>query len=171
MIVTFHHLCQEATMIKLLSLIVFITAFVWTWFLFHSQSKISQATHAGIQSKLMILIEESIRKSRPNSSEFEILKIYTQDIDENQVSAKFSYKYSDQLAAASSSETTEKVSQQMTGEAILYRSISENPTDDKWIIKSVKAENSGLEFLQGTTVNSEDLEPSTAPPPEEKKTE
>lgn len=185
-------------MVKLLSLIVFIAAFVWTWFLFNSDRKISQATHAGIQSKLMLLIEETIKKSRPNSSEFEIISIQTQELDDNQVSARFSYKYSDQLdtpttttttaepQAASPSATPEKVNQSMSGEAILYRALSENPEADKWVIKSVKTENSSLEFLEGTTVNSEDLSPEPATntttetthevqtpskPPPEKKTE
>ena len=191
-------------MTKLLSLIVFIGAFVWTWFLFNSNKKISQATHAGIQSKLMLLIEETIKKSRPNSSHFVITKMYTQELDENQVSARFSYQYTDQLEAATTTIATppssdastaatphhgsvqepeqkpepEQINQSMSGEAILYRSLSENPNADKWVIKSVKTESSGLEFLQGTTVNSEDLGSgapnNTSTPtelPTEKKTE
>ena len=107
-------------MIKLVSFIVFIAAFVWTWFLLNSHDKISMATHAGIQSKFMILIEESVKAAKPNSSDFEILNIYTEKIDDNQISAHFSYKYMDQL------QDQEKVSQSLAGEAVLYRSLSEN---------------------------------------------
>lgn len=167
-------------MIKLVSFVVFIAAFVWTWFLFNSQNKISLATHAGIQSKFMILIEESVKAARPNSSGFEILNIYTETIDDNQVSTHFSYKYTDQT------EDAEKVSQKISGEAILYRSLSENQDDDKWIIKSIKTDNPSIEFQQGLIVSaedaattasadataaSEDATEATAPPAEEKKTQ
>lgn len=149
-------------MIKLVSFIVFIAAFVWTWFLFNSHDKISMATHAGIQSKFMILIEESVKAAKPNSSDFEILNIYTEKIDDNQISAHFSYKYMDQL------QDQEKVSQTLAGEAILYRSLSENPKDDKWVIKSIKTDNSSIEFQQGLTISPET---ENAPPTEEKKTQ
>ncbi len=149
-------------MIKLVSFIVFIAAFVWTWFLFNSESKISLATHAGIQSKFMILIEESVKAAKPNSSNFEILNIYTEKIDDNQVSAHFSYKYADQL------QDKEKVNQTMTGEAILYRGLSENQKDDKWIIKSIKTDNTKLEFQQNLVVSSDATQ---APATEEKKSQ
>lgn len=158
-------------MIKLGSFIVFIAAFVWTWFLFNSQSKISLATHAGIQSKFMILIEESVKAAKPNSSNFEITNISTEKIDDNQVSARFSYKYDDQL------QNDEKVSQTMSGEAILYRSLSENQKDDKWIIKSIKTDSPNLEFQQGLIINpgsttdTISTEKPAVPPPEEKKTQ
>lgn len=158
-------------MIKLGSFLVFIAAFVWTWSLFNSNSKISLATHAGIQSKFMMLIEESVKAAKPNSSNFEITNISTEKIDDNQVSAHFSYKYDDVF------QNEEKVSQSMSGEAILYRSLSENPNDDKWIIKSIKTDNPSIEFQQGmivnpgTTTDSTLSEKAGLPPPEEKKTQ
>lgn len=158
-------------MIKLGSFIVFIAAFVWTWSLFNSHNKISLATHAGIQSKFMMLIEESVRAAKPSSSNFEITNISTEKIDDNQVSAHFSYKYDDVI------QNEEKVSQVMSGEAILYRSLSENQNDDKWIIKSIKTDNPTIEFQQGMIVNPGNTADSTLndksglPPPEEKKTQ
>ena len=65
----------------------------------------------------------------------------------------------------------------MSGEAILYRSLSENQNDDKWIIKSIKTDNPTIEFQQGmivnpgTTADSTLNEKSGLPPPEEKKTQ
>jgi len=143
-------LCQEATMIKIVSFVVFIAAFIVSWFLFNSPSNISQATHAGIQSKLMQLIEETIKTAKPNSIYFEILNIYTQKIDDNQVSAHFSYKYTDQL------EDKESVNQTLSGIAILYRVLSENTHDDKWIVKSINTNNPIIEFQQGLVINSEE---------------
>ena len=144
-------------MIKLVSFSVFIAAFVWTWFLFNSHSKISLATHAGIQSKFMMLIEETVKAARPNSSNFEITNISTEKIDDNQVGTHFSYKYDDQL------QDNEKVSQTMSGEAILYRSPSENQKDDKWVIKSIKTDNPNIEFQLGAIVN-----PANSAPEEKK---
>ena len=158
-------------MIKLGSFIVFIAAFVWTWSLFNSHSKISLATHAGIQSKFMMLIEESVKTAKPKSSNFEITNISTEKIDDNQVSAHFSYKYDDMI------QDNEKVSQVMTGEALLYRALSENQNDDKWIVKSIKTDNPSIEFQQGMIVNPGNTSDSTVneksalPPPEEKKTQ
>ena len=136
-------------MIKLVSFVVFIAAFIWTWFLFNSQTKINMQTHAGIQSKFMVLIEESIKTSKPGSSNFEILNIYTQKIDDNQISAHFSYKFTDKL------EDAEEASQTMSGEAVLQRGLSENPENDTWVVKSVKTGSSNVEFQQGLVVNPE----------------
>lgn len=143
-------------MVKIVSLILFVTAFVWTWFLFNSESKIGQATHAGIQSKLMTFIEESVKSARPGSSQFKILNIYTQALDDNQISAHFTYKYVEQL------ENQEQASQTMTGEALLYRGLSENPKEDKWIAKSIKTSNSSIEFQQGLVITPDSASSSEA---------
>lgn len=136
-------------MTKLISFVVFIAAFVWTWFLFNSQSKISLATHAGIQSKFITLIEETVKKAKPNSSNFEILNISTEKIDDNQISAHFSYKYTDEMT---DKETVEQV---LSGDALLYRGLSEDPKIDNWIVKSIKTDKSVIEFQQGMVINSE----------------
>lgn len=137
-------------MIKLLSFVLFLAAFVWTWFLFNSQSKINLATHAGIQSKFALLIEESIKTAKPNSSNFSVINIYTEKLDDNQISVHFSYKYTDLL------DDKEEVQQTLSGEAILHRGLSENPNDDKWVIKSINTNNSSIEFQQGLTIESEE---------------
>ena len=62
----------------------------------------------------------------------------------------------------------EKVSQSLAGEAVLYRSLSENPKNDKWIIKSIKTNNSSIEFQQGLTVSPET---EATPQAKEKKTQ
>ena len=104
-----------------------------------------------------MLIEETVKAARPNSSNFEITNISTEKIDDNQVGTHFSYKYDDQL------QDNEKVSQTMSGEAILYRSPSENQKDDKWVIKSIKTDNPNIEFQLGAIVN-----PANSAPEEKK---
>ncbi len=159
-------------MIKLVSFFVFLGAFIWTWFLFNSSEKVDFSVHAGIQSKMMVLIEDAIKASRPNSTDFEVINIYTKKINDNQISAHFSYKYSDQL------EEKEKTTQVIAGEAILNRTPSENPADQKWVVQSVKTDTNKIEFQDGLIVSSEPLNPenpsnpsTTSVPAEEKKTE
>ena len=152
-------------MIKLLSFVMFVVALSWTWFLFNSKNSIGVDIHAGIQSKLAILIEETIKKNKPNSSDFQILQIYTEKIDDNRISAKFSFKYSDKL------EEDEKTTQTLTGEAILNKGLSENPDVQKWIVQSVKTSSTGLEFKEGLVISSDGKSDDNLVPPEEKKNE
>ena len=151
-------------MIKLFSFFVFVAAFVWTWFLFNSKNAIGIDIHAGIQSKLAILIEDTIKKSKPNSTGFKVIKIYTEKIDENRISAKFSFQYDDKL------EEDEKTTQTLHGEAILNKGLSENPDVQKWIVQSVKTSASNLEFREGLVISS-DGRTDNVIVPEEKKNE
>ncbi|MBC7420857.1 MAG: hypothetical protein H7328_09015 [Bdellovibrio sp.] len=154
-------------MVKLLSFVLFVVAFVWTWFLFNSHNAVGIDVHAGIQSKLSILIEDTIKKNRPNSSHFQLVQIYTEKIDDNKMSAKFSFKYDDVL------EDKETTNQTMNGEAILTRGLSENPQIQKWVVQSVKSNSSNLEFREGLVITSDGKseEETKAVPVEEKKTE
>jgi hypothetical protein len=156
-------------MIKLVSFFVFLGAFIWTWFLFNSNDKVDLSVHAGIQSRMMVLIEDAIKASRPNSTEFEIINIYTKKINDNQISAHFTYKYSDQL------EEKETTTQIIAGEAILNRTPSENANEQKWVVQSVKTDTNKIEFQGGLIVTNEPLNPENpsnpSVPAEEKKTE
>lgn len=143
---------------------MFVAAFVWTWFLFNSKNTIGIDIHAGIQSKLAMLIQDTIKKNKPNSSGFQIIKIYTEKIDDNRISAKFSFQYDDKL------EENEKTTQMLHGEAILNKGLSENPDVQKWIVQSVKTSASNLEFKEGLVISS-DGKLDDPIKPEEKKNE
>lgn len=148
-------------MTKLLSFLVFISAFVWTWFLFKPTTEMDTSVHAGIQSKLVELIEQSIKNARPLSHDFKVLQIYTEKITEHQVSAHFAYKYIDQI------EGNEQVEQQLSGVAIISQALSEDPSRDKWVIQSVKTSNPKIEFQEGVyivpdeDINKKDVEKSS----------
>lgn len=133
-------------MIKLVSFFVFLAAFIWSWFLFHTPPKISLQTHAGIQSKFMQLIEDSVKRTRPDSSGFEIMNMYTQKVNDNQISAHFSYKFTDKL------EEAETANQMMTGEAVLTRGLSEDTEKELWVVSSVKTGDTSIEFQQGLVI-------------------
>lgn len=144
---------------KLISFVVFVAAFAWTWFLFNSQPKVNVGVHAGLQSKLALLIEETIKTSRPQSYDFKMLSLYTQTVDENKVSAHFSYKYAER-----STEDRETTHQTVRGEAILNRSPSENPADEKWVVQSVKSDSSNIEFQEGLVIGASETPAAAAAP-------
>lgn len=163
-------------MVKLLSFVLFVVAFIWSWSLFNTKDSVGIDVHAGIQSKLAILIEDTIKKNKPNSSNFQLITIYTEKVNDNKMSAKFSFKYDDKL------EERESTSQVMNGEAILTRGLSEDPSVQKWVVQSVKSNASSLEFREGLVITSDGNEmPSSIDttgqggtpeiPAEEKKTE
>ena len=151
-------------MIKLVSLVVFTAAFIWTWFLFNSPAKIDISTHAILQSKLAIMIEDTIKTAKPTVSHFKMLSLYTKTLDDNKISAHFSYRYTENL------EEKEKTDQTVTGEAILNRSPSENSDQQKWIVQSVKTDSSIVEFQEGSVIGA-DKTTDTPASVEEKKTE
>lgn len=146
-------------MTKLFSLIAFIAAFIWTWFLFKPTDKLTTSAHAGIQSSFIQLIQSSIKNIRPLSSNFQVIRIYTEKIDDNKVTAHFSYKYTDQL------DDKEGVEQQLSGTAVITRGLSEDPNQDKWVLQSMKTDNPKIEFQQGVVVNptEEKTQPADKP--------
>lgn len=136
-------------MIKIVSFIIFTCAFIWSWFLFNAKNSVGIDVHAGIQSKLAILIENAVKKQKPNSTEFKLIKMYTEKIDDSRVIAKFSFKYADKL------DEKEITAQILNGEAVLSRGLSENPEIQKWIIQSVKSNSNQLEFREGLVISSD----------------
>jgi hypothetical protein len=152
-------------MMKLASFLVFTAAFIWSWCLFHSKSPVDVSVHAGIQSKLAVMIEEAIHKARPNAFDFQMVTLYTKNLEDNKISAYFTYRYSEAL------EEKEKSDQVVKGEAILNRMLSENPDEQKWVVQSVKTDNSAIEFHEGSVINSGGETPGETPQDEEKKTE
>lgn len=159
---------QEDFMMKIISLLLFIGAFVWTWSLLTSKNAIGIDVHAGIQSKLALLIEDTIKAKRPNSSDFQLNQIYTEKLDDNKIKAYFSYKFSDSL------EDQEKTEQMISGQAILDRTLSEDPKIQKWVISSVKTDSNNVEFKEGIVITSDGkTEPASSPTaesPSEKQT-
>lgn len=101
--------------------------------------------HAGIQSKLTILIEESIKAKIPTMANFRLNKIYTEKIDDNKVKAHFSYQYDD----------ADNTTQTIAGDAILTKGLSEDPAIQKWVLQSVNAGSQSLEFKEGLTISSD----------------
>ena len=77
-------------MVKIISLIIFVSAFMLSWCAFNSRSEMGIDVHAGIQSKLSLLIEDTIKSKRQQSDNFKLIKMYTQKIDDKKIMANFS---------------------------------------------------------------------------------
>ncbi len=143
-------------MVKIISFIVFVAAFIWTWNLFNSRSEMGIEVHAGIQSKLTLLIEDTLKNKKPTLSDFKLIKMYTTKIDDQKVSAHFAYEYSEALAADTASATAEVITQNVSGEAILIRGLSEDKTVQKWVLQSVRTDAQTVDFKDGLVISSED---------------
>lgn len=141
-------------MIKIFSLGLFVALFIWTWFMFNSPSTMGVDIHAGIQSKLTIMIEDSIKAKKPSMTNFKLNKMYTEKLDAQKVKAYFSYQFDDVTADPNDSQN-EAATQNISGEAILTKALSEDPLVQKWIIQSVKTDQESLEFKEGATITSD----------------
>ncbi len=139
-------------MVKIISLIILIGSLVWSWSMFNSASKMNTQVHAEIQSKLAILIEDTIKNKKPNSSDFEMNQIYTSAINENLVSAHFSYKFKDQMNAGT--PESEGIEQSISGHALLAKTPSENPELQKWVVQSIKTNQESVSFSDGIVIRA-----------------
>lgn len=157
-------------MSKIVSLVLFVVALSWTWFQFRKPDTMSTEVHAALQSRLQILIEDTIKAKRPNIQNLKFLQMYSEKIDENKIRAYFSYEFED---------PAENTKQKFTGDAILSRGLSEDPNVKKWILQTVKTGQETIEFGEGLAITP-DSEPAptsepaastetpTAAPPETK---
>lgn len=155
-------------MVKIVSLILFVSALVWSWCMFNSPAKMGLDIHAGIQSKLTLLIEDTVKAKRPNMKNFTLVKMYTETLDDNKVKAHFSYQFED---AITDQTQADMVTQNITGEATLTKALSEDPLVQKWVLQSVKTGNESVDFKDGLTIISDgnDTEAVTPVTPTETK--
>lgn len=132
-------------MIKIFSFVLFVSALIWTWWLFNSPSQMGTDIHAGIQSKLTLLIEDSIKAKRPSMTNFQLNKMFTEKMDDNKVKAHFSYQF----------DEADQTTQTITGDAILTKALSEDPNIQKWVLQSVNTGGDLVEFKEGLTISSD----------------
>ncbi len=150
---------------KIISLIVFAVALIWTWNIIHNSQAIGFETHSGIQQKLADLIKQTIATKKPEAKNLQVTRLWTEPMNDNKVRAVFAYKFTE---PAEGGESTE---QSIEGEAILHREVSDDNKVDKWTLQSVKTTNDVLIFSEGSTVGPQTETPSenveaTAPPAE-----
>lgn len=132
---------------KILSLVLFIVALVWTWNLTHRIDKVPYSSHEGLQAEIAVIIEEAVRRKRPNMQNFLIEKVWTETIDDDRVRAEYTYSFvdGDDLEA----------SQSISGELTLKR-MKQSNTDEVWQLEKVQTTNESLTFTRGITVRPGD---------------
>ena len=145
-------------MSKIVSLVLFIAALSWTWMQFRKPDSMSTEVHAALQSRLQILIEDTIKAKRPSIQNLKFLQMYSEKVDENKIRAYFSYEFED---------PAENTKQRFTGDAILSRGLSEDPTVKKWILQKVKTGQETIEFNEGLAItpDPEQASETTSAPP------
>ena len=131
---------------KIVSLVVFIAALVWTWNIIHTSEAVGFETHSGIQSKLAELIENTLGTKKPNAKDLKITRLWTETLGDNKVRAVFAYSFTEP------SEGGEALEQVIEGEAVLHREPSENAEVDKWALQSVKTTNDMVVFTEGSKI-------------------
>ena len=146
---------------KIISVIVFVAALVWTWNLIHTSPTVGFETHSGIQEKLITLITETVKEKRAQATDFAITRLWTETMADNKVRATFAYRFSE--PAANGAEMTD---QTIEGEAILHREPSADQAIDRWVIQSVRTKTDAVNFQEGLVVgpvSGEDEIDPTAP--------
>ena len=142
---------------KLVSFVVFAALLIWSWTIVHSVSQTGFETHAGIQDKLSELIENLVQAKKPSATDITVEKIITENLGADKVKAYFTYSFQEAQKGGESSE------QVIQGEAILRREPSETPSEDKWILQSVKTTNDSISFVEGTVIGPETTVESLSP--------
>lgn len=133
---------------KIISLIVFTAALIWSWNVIHSSSAVGFETHSAIQQKFAELIEKTIQSKKPEATSIEILKLWTENVGDRKVKAIFSYKFTEP-ASDKNKEAFETV---INGEAVLYRDLSDDPTVDKWTLQSLTTKDDNVNYIDGSVV-------------------
>lgn len=145
---------------KLMSLIVFSAALIWSWSLIHSSTAVGFETHAAIQERLADLIVESLQKKMPDAQNIRIEKLWTETLDDNKIKALFAYSF---VEAGDGREALDRI---IEGEAVLHREPSDDFRIDPWIVQSVKTTADALNFSEGAVITpglEREIDP-TAPP-------
>lgn len=139
---------------KIVSLVIFVAALVWTWNVVHTSQAVGFETHSSIQVKLADLITQTIASKRPQAKDLTITRLWTETLGDNKVRAVFAYKFTD------IAEDGEAIEQTIEGEAVLYRDISDEENVDKWVLQSVKTTNDIVVFTEGSTITHGEEAPS-----------
>lgn len=151
---------------KIVSPIVLAVLLVWTWHTIHAPSAVGFETHSGIQEQWMKLIANEIQTKKPNVQNLEVIKIWTTALDDNKVQVTFAYRF------AEPDENGGETIRTISGNAVIHREPSEDPTINSWKMQSVIIPHESLEFSEGSVVTSEGEEtstPSTPPSTESEK--
>lgn len=132
---------------KVISLVVFVILLAWTWSLIHSDPTISFETHSIIQQKLAEIIQASVQKHRPAAKDFNLVRLWTESISPEKISAHFTYQFKEGENETSAQET-------ITGEAFLKKTTSEESNQENWKVEKVQTSANQIVFQEGDSIDS-----------------
>ena len=129
---------------KYLGVLFFFVLASWTWRVVHSTSPIPFETHASIQDRLSEMILEAVRAKKPDSSEVQIVKIWTETLGPGKLKAHFSYSFRE------NSDQTGSVWSLVDGEGLLKAE-----SDNKWVLSDVLVTGDNVVFEREMVVMSD----------------
>lgn len=124
---------------KIISVVVFLGAMIFSWMLVHANSPISESMHVGIQNDLKTVIAEYVTKNLPTSKNLRFEKFWTETIKRDKVKASFLYSFED--TSQENGQTTIKIE----GYAMLEKG-EETPETVTWNLTSLQIKDSHVDF-------------------------
>lgn len=116
---------------KYLGLGAILATLIWSWMLPPESEGPRLEVHAAIQTRLVEIIEEAVRRERPNVQEIFFGHLWTEAVSAKKIKATFNYT----LSAEDQSRET------VSGKAVI-----ELQTDNSWLVKNVRLDRNSLEF-------------------------
>lgn len=141
---------------KILGVLFFVIAMIWTWKLIHSEPSISFETHAGIQEKMARLVLEQVQAKRPTATDIKINNVWTEILEDSKVKAHFSYSFKDTSPEGAITEN------QIQGEGLLERQAKDESGMDHWTLKEVKTNSDAIVFGEALFVTPGEDNPAPA---------
>ena len=132
---------------KVISLVVFLILLIWTWSMIHSSPTVSFETHSIIQQKLAEIIQLSVQKHRPKAKEFSLVRLWTETLNSDKISAHFTYQFKEGESDNATQET-------ISGEALLKKTTTEDQAQENWKIEKVQTSANQIVFQDGESIES-----------------
>ena len=135
---------------KYLSVLAFLLLLAWTWNVIHMEPAISFETHAGIQEKLAQLIQNTLMSKKPNVSNIQIQRLWTESMGSNSVRANFVYSFQEPDLNGKT------ITSEITGHGLLEKQTDDGSGLDRWSLKEVKTTGDAIIFEDGLMVTPGD---------------
>lgn len=132
---------------KIVSVVVFLGAMIFTWMLVHANSPVPESMHVGIQNDLKNVIAEYVQKNLPSSKNLRFEKFWTEVVKRDKVKASFVYSFED--LTQENGNTVVKIE----GYAMLDKG-DETPDSVTWNLSALQIKDSHVDFLEPIHITS-----------------
>ncbi len=146
---------------KYVSLVFIVGLMWWSWSAAIAPSRVTEATHMGIQADLRRVITEYIEQNVPNVQNIRFEKFWTQTLKKDKVKAFFSYSFEEAQSAEGKSARIG-----IDGHAILNQMKDDTGQFDLWSLDELYVFNNRIDFKEGISINAHSgaaTEPTAAP--------